>query len=254
MKILKRIFRKKRPYGPSQIFEDDIFVASYPKSGNTWLRFLLARLMAPSELTISFRNIDDFVPDLYRCRNFVDSVQKRPRFIKIHEPHIEDYGKAVYIYRDGRDVMISFYHYFKQSKKFEGSFTEFLRAVDDFWCGGWMNHVTSAINYAKKNPGMIFFIKYEDLLVEPGSWARQLAEFCRLPATPSEIEEAIQLTSFSELKKIESQFGPEELDQNNVEFFRAGKQKQWKEVFSSEQRALFERKAGPLLQQLGYEI
>ena len=254
MNLLKKIFRKKRPFGPFQIFEDDIFVASYPKSGNTWLRFILARLMAPSESTISFRNIDDYVPDLYRCRHFIDSVQKRPRFIKIHEPHIEDYGKAVYIYRDGRDAMISFYHYFKQSKKFDGTFTDFLKAVDNFWCGSWMDHVTSALNYSENNPGKMFFLKYEDLLINPGPRVEQLAEFCQLPYTSSKVEEAIQLTSFSELKKIESQFGPEELDQNNVEFFRAGKQKQWKEVFSSEQRTLFERKAGYLLQQLGYEI
>jgi len=253
MKILKRLYRKKRPFGPSRIFEDDIFVSSYPKSGNTWLRFILARLMVSSESIISFRNIDDYVPDLYRCRDYVDSVQRRPRFIKIHEPQIGDYGKSIYICRDGRDVMISFYHYFRQTKKFDGSFMEFLNSVDEFWCGSWVNHVTSALDYAEKNPGKIFFIKYEDLLVNPEPVVKQLAEFCNLPCSPAKIEEAIRLTRFSELKNIESRFGPEELDKN-VEFFRAGKHNQWREVFLQEHRALFERKAGSLLKQLGYDM
>ena len=46
-----------------QIRPDDVFIVSYPKSGNTWVRFILANLLAPGE-RITFRNIDNYVADV----------------------------------------------------------------------------------------------------------------------------------------------------------------------------------------------
>src|ERR1700722_19148960 len=40
-----------------QVFSDDIFLVSYPKSGNTWTRFLLGNLMNPHE-GITFANVE----------------------------------------------------------------------------------------------------------------------------------------------------------------------------------------------------
>ena len=48
------------------------FPVSYPRSGNTWMRFLLANLLAPHE-TITFRNIENFVPDLHKSAAVLDN-------------------------------------------------------------------------------------------------------------------------------------------------------------------------------------
>jgi len=41
-------------------YPDDLFLVSYPKSGNTWCRFMLAQIMHP-DLKIDFTNIDRLV-------------------------------------------------------------------------------------------------------------------------------------------------------------------------------------------------
>lgn len=45
------------------IFPDDLFLVSYPKSGNTWTRFLVANLVYP-ERNPDFSNINDLLPDI----------------------------------------------------------------------------------------------------------------------------------------------------------------------------------------------
>ena len=46
------------------IFPDDVYLVSYPKSGNTWLRFLIANLIHPQE-EVNFLNIESVLPSIY---------------------------------------------------------------------------------------------------------------------------------------------------------------------------------------------
>ncbi len=39
------------------VYPDDVFIVSYPKSGNTWTRFLIANLLHP-EIQTDFGNIN----------------------------------------------------------------------------------------------------------------------------------------------------------------------------------------------------
>ena len=43
------------------VYPDDTFLVSYPKSGNTWVRFLLANLLFPDE-EVGFANINRLLP------------------------------------------------------------------------------------------------------------------------------------------------------------------------------------------------
>ena len=43
-------------------FEDDMFLVSYPRSGNTWVRFLLANLRYPNQ-SVGFANINRLLAD-----------------------------------------------------------------------------------------------------------------------------------------------------------------------------------------------
>src|SRR6266581_956224 len=56
---------QKRPLPAIRIRPDDVFIVSYPRSGNTWVRFLIANLLAPDD-KITFRNIENYVPSIYK--------------------------------------------------------------------------------------------------------------------------------------------------------------------------------------------
>src|ERR1700691_1470587 len=62
---------------------DDILLASYPQSGNTWLRFLIANLVHPNQ-AVDLGNLHQLVldPDVSVKRDF--DRAPRPRIVKTH--------------------------------------------------------------------------------------------------------------------------------------------------------------------------
>ena len=43
----KQFFGLNKPGRNLRVFPDDVYIVSYPKSGNTWTRFLIANLIYP---------------------------------------------------------------------------------------------------------------------------------------------------------------------------------------------------------------
>src|SRR6266511_1501639 len=64
-------------------FSDDIMLVSYPRSGNTWLRFLIGNLI--SREPVRFANIERIIPDIYHHSDRELRKLPRPRFLKSHE-------------------------------------------------------------------------------------------------------------------------------------------------------------------------
>src|SRR5215475_9391593 len=87
------------------VYPDDTFLVSYPRSGNTWTRFLIANLRYPNR-QVSFTTLDEFIPDA--CSQTKASLKRsqRPRLIKTHEYFDPRYKKVIYIVRDPRDVVL----------------------------------------------------------------------------------------------------------------------------------------------------
>ena len=81
------------------VLEDDRFLISYPKSGNTWLRFLLANLLCPDGQQVRLANLDQHVPDVYRHTDEELLARDRPRFMKTHEYLDPRYRRLVYVAR-----------------------------------------------------------------------------------------------------------------------------------------------------------
>src|SRR5207253_8791643 len=92
---------QKRPLPAIRIRPDDVFIVSYPRSGNTWVRCLMANLLAPDE-KITFRNIENYVPSVYKSADVLDARAGR-RDIKSHNTRYALYPTLIYVYRDGRD-------------------------------------------------------------------------------------------------------------------------------------------------------
>src|SRR5215468_2315878 len=91
------------------VFPDDVFLVSYPRSGNTWARFLVSNLVHPGEPT-TFANVESRIPEIYFNPDHVMRRLPRPRVLKSHECFQPHYPRVIYIARDPRDVAVSSYH------------------------------------------------------------------------------------------------------------------------------------------------
>src|SRR5215469_3707989 len=130
------------------VFPDDVFLTSYPRSGNTWCRFLLGNLVYPSD-PMTFLNLESRVPDMYVHSDREMRNLPRPRMIKSHECFDPRYKKVVYIVRDPRDVAVSNYHWELKRRvlsddcSLEQFVPRFIAAEIEPKLGSWSDHVLS---------------------------------------------------------------------------------------------------------------
>src|SRR5947207_10493042 len=185
---------QKRPLPAIRIRPDDVFIVSYSRSGNTWVRFLIANLLAPDE-KITFRNIENYVPSIYKSADTLDTREGR-RYIKSHNPCYELYPKLIYIYRDGRDALVSYYHYAVGKEKFAGEFADFLLSSFATKFSSWREHVQGACDFASKHPDRILMLRYETMLKDPLAGASNISAFLELRCSDESIAKAVELSSF----------------------------------------------------------
>src|ERR1700689_4108846 len=122
------------------VYPDDTFLVSYPRSGNTWTRFLVANLIYPGQ-SVNFTNIEKLFPDAALCSSRALKRTPRPRMIKTHQYFDPRYPKVIYIVRDPRDVFFFYYSFQGKYRQIEDAYP-MERYVDDFVSGklvsaGW---------------------------------------------------------------------------------------------------------------------
>src|SRR5438552_477978 len=83
----------------------DVFLASYPRSGNTWLRFILCDLLTGR--SDQFEWVTRQTAELGEQGRVPALFPDGGRVIKTHHSFRSDYGRAVCLVRDARDVVLS---------------------------------------------------------------------------------------------------------------------------------------------------
>jgi len=231
---------------------EDIMITSYPRSGNTWVRFLLANLITNSDHSIDFPAMEKLVPDLHEPSRWDNLLERPPtgRLIKSHIPSYVSFARfkrVIYIVRDGRDVKVSQYHYYCPHD-LQLTFLEFLQF--NIWPGLWCKHVESWLDRA--NNISFLLVRYEDMLIQPEEQLERMAKFAGLPTDKQRIARAVKHSKFESLQKID----PKKIDSrykgSDFKFFRKGNSGQWVRYFGPEHKAVFQPHANPVLLRLGY--
>lgn len=252
-KILQRQPQKKSEAQKIKIYDDDVFLVSYPKSGNTWIRFIIANLIKsdPGE-EIDFHSTAKYIPELGVHNQFLAGLP-RPRIIKSHQLFNECFKSVVYIIRDPRDVYVSYYHYLKKRLPSDQSFSDFLRE-ETLSPSRWHTHVESWADM----PNVKYFLRYEDLLVNPEAEITKLLNSLdgKISFASNEISKAVEKSSFSNMKKIEQEKGryflSESAKKTATPFVRKGAHGDWKNYFSKSDEEFLLEEVGDLMQKFGY--
>jgi hypothetical protein len=245
------------------VLPGDIFLASYPKSGNTWIRFLIGNLISPED-PVTFANVEQRVPSIYA---FPDRVLRTlPRILKSHECFDPRYPKVIYILRDPRDVAVSFYHYNVKVRripddypmdKFVARFVDatIARDVDRF--GSWGDNVLSWVRMRQGKPGFIL-LRYEDILQNPERELSKVASMLQMEVTPERLSQAVKLSSADRMRTLEKQQSQQwtltKDSRQDKPFIREARSGGWRKSLSETSVRRIEEAWGATMQDFGYEL
>jgi hypothetical protein len=232
---------------------DDLFLASYPRSGNTWIRFLLADLVTGKQA--SFQSVDEMLPNV-GAHEGAPGLAGGRRLIKTHEAWRPEYHHGVYLIRDVRDVLISWY---RVTRPDPDDLSDLDAFVSDFTThraspyGCWSDHVRSWQRASERGLPITVY-RFEDLKADPARALRDVAAALEIPATDEQVEGALARNTPEEMRRLEQE-GTDYLKRavgHRSMGVRRGKVGGWRELLGEQHLRALE----PLLafnRELGYE-
>lgn len=234
--------------------EDDICLVAYPKSGNNFLLFLVATLL--------YRKKMDWATKGEMVQNISSKPIENlpsPHLVWSHDGYDPSYPKVIYLVRDPRDVVISYYHHFQKYYSESRDFNAFFAAFMDGDIGGvWDSQVESWLDNQEKVKHGFLLVKYEDLLADTTKEAKRVISFLNLDRTEKEINEAVHWASFDNMRALEQKQkehlnGPSPAANSALPFVREGKVNKWKSVLSKDQQQQINQTFDKTLSRLGYK-
>ncbi|KAL2248351.1 cytosolic sulfotransferase 12-like [Sesamum indicum] len=209
----------------------DVILASFPKTGTTWLKALLYSIVNPSSKhRLTVENPHSLVPFL----EYFDSYGKPPyesttvvspdanhcrRIFSTHMPYQllertldSSDCRVVYVTRNPKDTLVSTWHFVNKWEKAREEPWPFEVAVEKFCCGvtpygPYDDHVMGYRKLSLKRPKNAHFLTYEELKNDPETHVKNLAEFLGCPFEGEDVEgqvrEIVKSCSFEVLSSHE---------------------------------------------------
>jgi alcohol sulfotransferase len=191
----------------------DAFLASYPKSGRTWFRFILSnyfnlacRLNVQVDLHSMFRIIPNFDFDPVRgIPAFAFRGNGQPPLILVtHEAHrsmLFRRAAMIFMVRDPRDVLVSaYFHATRHKHRFAGDINQFI-ADDDQGLPALIRYLNGwAAGLARHRH---FVLSYERLSVEPEAATSDVLRFLGCEVDEGAVGAAIAASRFEAMRDRE---------------------------------------------------
>lgn len=268
------------------------WLASYPKSGNTWVRVFVASLLSNSGVDINhmdglaiasdrglfddavglksseltFDEVDALRPDAYQ---YIASQASENLFFKVHDAFIDVNDRhllggpgilgAVYIIRNPLDVAISFAEHIGKG------IDECIECMGDAsycLCGDsstlsrqLRQRLLTWSGHVQSwvNAGIpLHLVRYEDMKARPFETFKAAAAFLGLPSEPDKIRAALAHSDIEVLRRMEREHGFRERSPHAKTFFRRGTSGGYRTALSPEQVAVIIRTHAPVMRQFGY--
>lgn len=174
--------------------DGDVFVASWPKSGTTWMQAIVAHLLAPDR---SWSHVSQVTPFFDVAASFergthglqpTAAIAERfaARGRRAWNTHLlwslapkHEGARYIYVVRDGRDAIVSFWYHLRNQRgdagTFEGSLESFVQQIAnrELPYGKWAAHVADWARAADDE--RVLFVRYDDMKADLAGVARRVA-------------------------------------------------------------------------------
>ncbi len=266
-----------------------LWLASFPKSGNTWLRLLISNYFYPDEKVFDNLNLIKEFPKKTFFENFKNEIDFNQEKINLYKYFIKSQERLnlnnelnflkthsccgtignnkftdekntlafIYIIRDPRSVAISYAYHSNQS--FNDSVKAITNdnsvAIDEdkliTYRSSWKMNYYSWI----KSPYPRLILKYEDLKKNEFENFKKILKFIsqykEIEINDDKIKQTIEKCNFQKLKIEEKQNGFIER-WGNENFFRKGQIDEWKQNLSNDLIKKIENNFKELMNDFGY--
>ena len=269
-----------------------VWLASYPKSGNTWLRIFLANYLLDRKTPIPINEVHrigmgDAVEKAYRLvagsgADVADprrSLALRPKvlkrivangaqvnFVKTHNCRSKAFGvelipshltrSAVYILRNPLDMVVSYArHYGLTLESAAGAIGR-----DDNTVAAGTGAVTQFLGnwsehvrgWARCRDFPVLVLRYEDMQADPQAAFAKVLRHVGVPVDAERLGRAVRFSSFDELRRQEESGGFIERSAHSERFFDSGRAGRWREDLPEEAAERIRREHGRVMREFGY--
>ena len=242
---------------PTSPRHDDLYLVEFPKSGVTWLSYLMANTglaLGGQARRATFFNLNELVADIHFDRNLAPPRADGFGFrcIKSHAGFTAQYKRVFYLVRDPRAVMASYFTFATELGQWGGSFDEFVRHPQ-FGIEAWIRHVNGWVDNIDE--GLSFApVRYEDLLADTAGALRILYRLLGFELEDVAIARVIAQSSIERMREDEALFNAGHLRLKGFSFVRKEKAGGARVAMPDVVKAYIEREAGATMRRLGYEI
>ncbi|XP_063791392.1 sulfotransferase 1C4-like isoform X2 [Pseudophryne corroboree] len=243
-----------------QAREDDVLISTFPKAGTTWMQEIVDLILLQGDVEKSMRApcyakvpFIELYPKPMPSGVDAANAMESPRLLKTHLPiqlmppsFWEKNTKIIYVARNAKDCMVSYFHFQKMNKGMPepGTWDEYFSlflAGNVAW-GSWFDHVIGW--WKAKDKHQILYVFYEDLVEDPKREIRKIMRFLGKDLSDEVIEKIRHHTSFQAMKENPmanfSTLPSVIFDQSISPFLRKGEVGDWKNHFLVSQNIVFD--------------
>lgn len=191
------------------------WLASYPKSGNTWVRFLLYTYFY-GEVADSAM-VGKRIPDIHAGDMASATSETRTQLVKTHwglssgMPHVERTAGAIYIVRHPRDVLLSMLDYYRlRDPKATWTDEHFVRlfirdgADPGSLRNGFGSWDANVLTWLSQRRFPLLVVRYCDLKANAVAELRRMVQFLGEPVDEPRLAAAVQACTFERMRELES--------------------------------------------------
>ncbi|XP_038855163.1 sulfotransferase 2B1-like [Salvelinus namaycush] len=238
-------------------FQDrDTVIATYPKSGTTWMQEIVTLVKNRGDPQLS-KTVPNWARapwlEQHYSAKLLEATQGH-RIITTHLPYNllasalqGSKAKVIYVARNPKDVAVSYYHFHKMAKFLPepNSFDEFLDSFleGSVSYGSWFDHVKGWTSQAGVLANVLY-ISYEEMWLDLQGSMERISSFLQCPLVGEELTNSMRHCSFSSMRDnamVNYTLIPKEImDHSKGKFMRKGKIGDWRNTFTEEQIGLFD--------------